>query len=63
MSEKVGEIARESADYRCERCHKVTRMSQGELIAPCRYCGYDAYDLTNPNVVPVDIDSRPADSR
>ena len=34
MSEKAGEIARESSDYRCEQCHQVTRIAQGELIPP-----------------------------
>ncbi len=36
MSEKVGEIARECANYRCERCHQVTRIARGELIPPVR---------------------------
>jgi hypothetical protein len=48
MSEKVGEVTRESADYRCERCHAVRRMARGELITPCPKCGYDTYDLSNP---------------
>ena len=48
MSEKVGEMARESADYRCERCHTITRITKGELIRPCAQCGYDTYDLSNP---------------
>ena len=34
MSEKVGEMARESANYRCERCHTVTPMTRGALIQP-----------------------------
>ena len=48
MSEKVGEIARESSDYRCERCHEVTRMARGMLIPPCPHCGYGTYDISNP---------------
>ena len=32
MTEKVGETVRDSADYRCERCHKVTHMRKGALI-------------------------------
>ena len=28
MSEKVGEMARESADYRCECCHAITRIAK-----------------------------------
>jgi hypothetical protein len=35
MSEKVGETVRDSADYRCERCHQTLRMGQGALIQPC----------------------------
>jgi Zn finger protein HypA/HybF involved in hydrogenase expression len=48
MSEKVGEIARESSDYRCERCHEITRMTRGMLIPPCPHCGYGTYDISNP---------------
>ena len=48
MSEKVGEIARESSDYRCERCHKVTGITRGELILPCPHCGNETYDISNP---------------
>ncbi len=48
MSEKIGEIARESADYRCERCHKPTRLEKGTVIPACPHCGYDTYDLSNP---------------
>jgi Zn finger protein HypA/HybF involved in hydrogenase expression len=48
MSEKVGEIARESSDYRCERCHKVTRILRGALIPACPHCGYGTYDIANP---------------
>jgi Zn finger protein HypA/HybF involved in hydrogenase expression len=48
MSEKVGEIARESSDYRCEQCHQVTRISRGDLIPACPHCGYGTYDISNP---------------
>jgi Zn finger protein HypA/HybF involved in hydrogenase expression len=48
MSEKMGEIARESSDYRCERCHQVTRITRGALIPPCPHCGYGTYDISNP---------------
>ena len=27
MTEKVGETVRDSADYRCERCHQTLRMT------------------------------------
>jgi len=48
MSEKLGEIARESSNYRCERCHQVTRISRGMLIPACPNCGYGSYDISNP---------------
>ena len=48
MSEKTGETVRDSADYRCEKCHKVTRMIRGALIQPCPYCGHDTFDIANP---------------
>jgi Zn finger protein HypA/HybF involved in hydrogenase expression len=48
MSEKAGEIARESSDYRCEKCHEVTRIAQGDLIPACPNCGYGTYDISNP---------------
>jgi Zn finger protein HypA/HybF involved in hydrogenase expression len=48
MSEKVGETVRDSADYRCERCHQTLRMVRGALIQPCPHCGYDTYDIANP---------------
>jgi Zn finger protein HypA/HybF involved in hydrogenase expression len=48
MSEKTGEIARESSDYRCEECHQVTRISRGTLIPPCPNCGHNTYDISNP---------------
>ncbi len=48
MSEKSGEMARESAAYRCERCHKTTRVEKGELIPTCPHCGFETFDLSNP---------------
>jgi Zn finger protein HypA/HybF involved in hydrogenase expression len=48
MSEKAGEMARETAAYRCERCHQTTRIEKGELIPPCPNCGFETYDLSNP---------------
>ena len=47
MSEKATEIARETGEYRCERCHKLTKLRKGDLIPPCVHCGYDTYDLRN----------------
>jgi Zn finger protein HypA/HybF involved in hydrogenase expression len=48
MSEKVGELARESSDYRCEQCHQVARITRGTLIPPCPHCGSGTYDISNP---------------
>ena len=48
MSEKIGEIARESSDYRCEQCHQVTRIARGDLIPACPNCGFGSYDISNP---------------
>jgi len=48
MSEKVGEIARESSVYRCEKCHQVTRIARGDLIPTCSHCGSGSYDIFNP---------------
>jgi len=47
MSEKVGEIARESSGYRCEHCRQVTRIARGELIPACSHCGSGIYDISN----------------
>jgi Zn finger protein HypA/HybF involved in hydrogenase expression len=48
MTEKAGEIARESSDYRCESCHHVIRLAQGDLIPACSHCGHGTYDIANP---------------
>jgi len=39
MTEKAGETARESANYRCGRCHQVTMLSRGSLIPVCPFRG------------------------
>ena len=48
MSEKAGEIVRDGADYRCERCHTITPMARGQLIPTCPNCGFDTFELANP---------------
>jgi hypothetical protein len=48
MTEKVGEVVRDSADYRCELCHTVTQIRKGALIQPCPHYGYDTFDIANP---------------
>jgi predicted nucleic acid-binding Zn-ribbon protein len=48
MSEKMGEMARDGANYRCERCRHVLPLAGGELIPACPNCGFDTFDLANP---------------
>jgi Zn finger protein HypA/HybF involved in hydrogenase expression len=48
MAEKTGEIARESSNYRCTRCHQVTGFAQGDLIPACPHCGFETFDISNP---------------
>ena len=48
MSEKIGEMARESSNYRCVQCRQVTHMAQGDLIPACQNCGFGTYDISNP---------------
>jgi Zn finger protein HypA/HybF involved in hydrogenase expression len=48
MTEKAGETARESANYRCERCRQITVLPKGALIPACPFCGHHTYDLANP---------------
>jgi DNA-directed RNA polymerase subunit RPC12/RpoP len=48
MSEKSGETARETGDYRCEHCHGIVRMQAGVLIPICPHCGSQVFDLSNP---------------
>jgi Zn finger protein HypA/HybF involved in hydrogenase expression len=52
MAGKTGEIARESSNYRCERCHQVMRFSQGDLIPACSQCGFESFDISNPRFEP-----------
>lgn len=48
MSEKTGEIARETDSYRCENCNMHIRLSAGELIPKCPKCGNETFDISNP---------------
>jgi len=50
MSEKQGEIARESSGYRCEQCHQVTAIARGALIPACPHCGFGTFDIANPRL-------------
>ena len=48
MSEKTGEIARETTTYRCENCNSHLRLSRGDLIPKCPNCGSGTFDISNP---------------
>jgi Zn finger protein HypA/HybF involved in hydrogenase expression len=48
MSEKTGEIARETDMYRCENCNNHLKLSKGELIPKCPVCGKETFDISNP---------------
>ena len=38
MSEKTGEMARETDTYRCENCNNHIKLSKGDLIPKCPVC-------------------------
>lgn len=44
MAAKAGEKARESGDFRCEKCHQQTRVNKGHAIPKCPNCGNDTFD-------------------
>jgi len=48
MSEKTGEIARETDTYRCENCNNHIKLSKGDLIPKCPVCGKETFDIFNP---------------
>ena len=48
MTEKTGEIAQETANYRCENCNQHLRLSMGDLIPKCPNCGHEVFDISNP---------------
>lgn len=47
MTEKAGEIARETSLYRCENCNTHIRLVTGELIPKCPTCGKGTFDISN----------------
>ncbi len=47
MTEKAGETARETGEYRCEKCLRVTRLRNGGPIPRCPHCGNEIWDLRN----------------
>jgi Zn finger protein HypA/HybF involved in hydrogenase expression len=48
MSEKAGEIARETDEYHCENCNQHIHLSLGDLIPACPHCGQGTFDISNP---------------
>lgn len=48
MTEKTGEIARETDTYICENCKTHLKLSKGDLIPKCPKCGKETFDIFNP---------------
>jgi Zn finger protein HypA/HybF involved in hydrogenase expression len=44
MAAKAGETARETGDFRCERCHQQVHVTKGHKIPKCPHCGNDIFD-------------------
>lgn len=44
MSAHAGETARETGDFRCEKCRRLTHVQNGDRIPTCPHCGNDTYD-------------------
>ena len=44
MVAKSGESARRTGDFRCERCHARTHVTEGDRIPKCPNCGNDTFD-------------------
>ena len=43
MSAKAGEVARETAVYRCENCNHRVMARAGVLIKECEKCGFASF--------------------
>ena len=43
MSAKAGEVARETAAYRCEECNHKVNIRAGALISECEKCGNSSF--------------------
>lgn len=48
MAEKTTETARETGEYRCERCGATLALKRGVPIPLCPSCGFDTFGLRNP---------------
>jgi ribosomal protein L37AE/L43A len=44
MAAHAGETARETGDFRCEKCHQQTHVTKGDKIPKCPNCGNDTFD-------------------
>jgi ribosomal protein L37AE/L43A len=44
VSAKAGEIARETAGYRCQDCGQEMLVHVGQPIQPCSNCGKESFD-------------------
>jgi ribosomal protein L37AE/L43A len=44
VSAKAGEIARETAGYRCQDCNQEMLVQVGQPIQPCVNCGHESFD-------------------
>ena len=44
MAAHAGETARETGDFRCEKCHEQTHVTKGDKIPKCSNCGNDTFD-------------------
>lgn len=45
VAAKAGENARETGDFRCEKCHNKVHVTQGDRIPMCPECGNDTFDV------------------
>jgi ribosomal protein L37AE/L43A len=43
VSAKAGEVARETAPYRCENCNHRVDIKPGALITECEKCGHPSF--------------------
>lgn len=44
MSAHAGEEARQTGDFRCDRCRNQVHVTAGDKIPKCPNCGNDTFD-------------------
>jgi hypothetical protein len=44
MAAKAGERAQRTGEFRCEKYHERTHVTQGKEIPKCPNCGNDTFD-------------------